>query len=237
MLVQFVHQRDEHVQPVHLRRVGRERPEPRCGRQHREVVRRLHDPPAQRRRAGPHALRLGEHDPGLIARRRGRVDFRAGLVFVDQRLQADAGLDGRFAVLPRGRHERRAEPPDLDLLVRQQDLPAEDRADDELFPIEQFERLPRILPLAVAQHGREEVDRALGGRPVPAQAARRAVHQIAQVPLAGEANQAAGDDLVPDNRPGVRLDRIGVRLRRPLTPCHAGSPRPGPRHRPARLRP
>src|SRR5271165_5566426 len=54
-------------------------------------------------------------------------------------------------------------------------LPAEDRADDELLPIEQFERLVCELPLAVAQDRREEPDRTYSRFTIPAQTAFRAV--------------------------------------------------------------
>jgi hypothetical protein len=68
---------------------------------------------------------------------------------------------------------------------------------------------PANAPFAVAQDRREEVYGPRRGDVIEAQAALGTYSQIAQMPLAGHAQQAPGDDLARHNGPGVDLHRIG----------------------------
>ena len=93
-----------------------------------------------------------------------------------------------LAVLPRHRAVGGAEAPQPVVA-----LPAEQAADDERLPGREREGLPGPLALGVAQEA-EEVDRVPGRREIEAQAAPGAAGEIVEMALAGQADQAVGED-------------------------------------------
>jgi hypothetical protein len=107
-----------------------------------QVVDQDADPALQRRGRADHPLGLVKHDPGLITAGGGGVDLGAVLAIGDQQIEADAGREGRLAVLPRHRAVRGAEAPET---IRSP--PAEQAADHEYLPGGEREGLPGPLAL------------------------------------------------------------------------------------------
>ena len=200
--VQLVDDRAMHVQAVHGAGVGGERHEARGAGLDVQVVDQDADPALERGRGADHALGLVEHDARLVAGGGGGVDLGALLAVGDQQVERDAGGERALAVLPRHRAVGGAEAPEAIGA-----LPAEQRADHERLPGREREGLPGPLALGVAQEA-EEVDRMLRRRRIEAQASGGAAGEVVEMALAGQADQAVGEDLPLGHRPCIGGDRV-----------------------------
>ena len=169
-------------------------------------------------RRADHALGLVEHDARLVAAGGGGVDLGALLAVGDQQVEADPGRQRALAVLPRHGAVGGAEAPEA---IRA--LPAEQAADHERLPGREREGLPGPLALGVAQEA-EELDRVARRRAIEPEPSGCGRGQVLEMTLAGETDQAVGEDLPLGHSPRVGGDRV-VSGR----PSHgpAGTPRTG----------
>ena len=227
MGVQLVDDRAVDVEAVHGAAVGGQRHEAGGARGDVQVVDQDADPAFERRRRADHALGLVEHDARLIAARGSGVDLGAVLAVGDQQVQADAGRQRALAVLARHGAIGGAEAPEA---VRA--LPAEQAADHERLPGRELEGLPGPLALGVAQEA-EELDRVARRGDVEPEPSGCGRGQVLEMTLAGQTDEAVGEDLPLGHGARIGGDRIvsgrsshGV-AGRPRRDPRAPSRRPG----------
>src|SRR5690606_15557834 len=124
---------------------------------HREIKIRLAllEVLPQRRRLADHVDGLGENDPGLVALRGDTVDFGAAFAVADKHVEADAGQEGRFPVLPADQQDELPAAPVAGLLVNEPKYGLEQR----LLPQLQPHRLPDPFALAMAAEPLDELNR------------------------------------------------------------------------------
>ena len=174
-----------------------------------QVVDQDADPALQRRRRADHALGLVEHDARLIAGGGGGVDLGALLAVGDQQVEADAGRERALAVLPRHRAIGGAEAPQT---VRRaasrtgsrRRTPARARARRSARPTRPWS----------GEGSRRSRSRAARPREVEAQSAGCGRGQVVEMTLAGQTDEAVGEDLPLGHGPRVGRDRVvsGVAL-------------------------
>lgn len=117
-------------------------------------------------------------------------------------------------IKPDAAHKRRLRLPlsglDKDLAEPQAPVPvpAEQRPDHEFLPVQKRERL-FVRVIGNREHGREKPDRPICCRNVEIQPSLRAVPQIAEMPLARQTDELAGDDLAVEDSPGIDASVIG----------------------------
>src|SRR5262245_24868154 len=209
------------IETVQRSLVARQRLELRGRAIDREVKLEAVDVMAQVRR-GHHALGFVEDNARLVPPRGRGINLGADLAVTQQHVEADTRQHRAFALLA------------WRLLVDVAEasravcaLPTEHRADDELLPATELERLARPLALRVPQKPRVEADAMLRGVRAPYQTAAMSKAQVAQMPLASQPDKAARRDLLGDDGAGVgrRLVAIGRRhLGATLAPRHPKPP-------------
>ena len=195
-----------------------DRPEKGVCWQNREAAYVDLNPTRQRGRCLHHALRVAKENVGLIPRHRRRVDFRALLTVGEEAVQANAGRKRRLAI-PFGA---------LDISLAKAPAavgaePAEQRADDELLPGLELERLPRVRALCQAQEAGKELHHPLRPALIESQPALRTALEVPEMTLTGQPYQAIRHN--PAAYHGLSIGRDGTPRWR--ANCHAGTPSAG----------